>query len=88
MKKIASIVAGLSLGLAASLAFADTPPVPGEHKGPRQHMMQTRDCAKAPADMKERCEAHNKMIETCQAKPEGEERKKCVMENRPKRADK
>ncbi len=84
MKKIASIVAALTVGLTASLAFADTPPAPGEHKGPRHHAMQTRDCAKAPADMKDRCEAHNKMIETCKAKPEGEERKKCVMENRPK----
>ncbi len=88
MKKMASIVAALTVGLAASLAFAEGPPAAGEHKGGHHPMMHTRDCAKAPADMKDRCEAHNKMIETCKAKPEGEERKKCVMENRPKKADK
>ena len=87
MKKVASIVAALALGLTSAMAFAD-PGQAGEHKKPHHDMMKARDCAKAPADMKDRCEAHNKIIETCKAKPEGEERKKCMMENRPKKADK
>ncbi len=91
MKKLTSIVATLAVGLVASVAFAEGPPAGGDKaKGPGgpHRMMETRDCAKAPADMKDRCEAHNKMVETCKAKPAGEERKKCVMENRPKKADK
>lgn len=91
MKKLTSIVAALAVGLVASVAFAEGPPAggdKGEAPGGMHRMMETRDCAKAPADRKERCEAHNKMLETCKAKPAGEERKKCVMENRPKKADK
>jgi hypothetical protein len=93
MKKIASLLISLCFSLGATLAMAqaDAPPPKGE-QGKGEHgksdMMKVRDCSKVPAERKERCEARNKVIEACKDKKEGEERRNCVMENRPKQADK
>ncbi len=83
MKKIATIIAALTFGVAANVAFAaDTPPPDGEHK----HGDHTKphDCTKAPADHKARCEARNKALEVCKDK-KGEDHKKCMMDQRPKK---
>jgi hypothetical protein len=93
MKKIASLMISLCFSLGATLAMAQADPAPPKgEQGKGEHgkgdMMKVRDCTKAPADMKERCEARNKVIEACKDKKEGEERRKCVMENRPKKDEK
>ena len=89
MKKIQSLIVSLALacGVAgAGIAMAGDPPKDAP-KHDMHDMMKPRDCAKAPADMKERCEARNKVLEICKDKKE-DEHKKCMMENRPKKADK
>jgi hypothetical protein len=89
MKKIASLLVALCFGLGATVAFAqDAPPKDapkGEHS--KRDPMKPMDCSKAPADMKDRCEARNKALEACKDKKD-EEHKKCMMDQRPKKADK
>ena len=83
MKKFSSLIIALIFG--ASLAFAQQPPgpPPGGPEGGRPH--PPRDCSKAPNDeMKARCEARQKAMESCKDK-QGEEHKKCMMAAMPKR---
>jgi hypothetical protein len=82
MKKFTSLLLALSFG--ASVAFADTPPGPPPGAGPGGPHHPPRDCSKAPNDeMKARCEARQKAVESCKDK-QGEERKQCVMAAMPK----
>ncbi len=82
MKKFSSLLLALTLG--TGLAFADTPPGPpaGGPGGPHH---PPRDCSKAPNDeMKARCEARQKAMESCKDK-QGDERKQCMMAAMPKK---
>ena len=90
MKKIATLLVALSLSIGVTLANADAP-ADAPKKDGKAGMMdfsKTIDCSKAKPENKDRCEARNKIVEKCKDKPEGEERRKCVMENRPKKEDK
>lgn len=86
MKKFSSLLLALCFG--ASLAFADTPPGPPSGAGPGGQggpHHPPRDCSKAPNDeMKARCEARQKAMESCKDK-QGEERKQCMMAAMPKK---
>ncbi len=91
MKTIATLLITLSLGLSATLASAEGAPADAPKKDGRGGMVdfsKTIDCSKAKPEHKDRCEARNKLVEKCKDKAEGEERRKCVMENRPKRDEK
>jgi hypothetical protein len=85
MKLLTTIVTSIVLGMSVSASAQDAPPADGKGMGPGHHRMKAMDCSKAPADMKERCEMRNKALETCKGKKEGEEHRKCMMDQRPKK---
>jgi hypothetical protein len=93
MKTISTLLVGLSLslGLGLNTAFANADaPADAPKKDGKAGMMdftKTIDCSKAKPENKDRCETRNKIVEKCKDKPEGEERRKCVMENRPKKEE-
>ena len=82
MKKLSSLLTGLSFGLSVSFAFAEQPPGPPGGEG-RPH--PPRDCSKAPdAEKKARCEAFQKAMEKCKdMKPE--EHRACMKDSLPKK---
>ena len=80
MKKFTALLATMALGLLSSVAMAD-------NHGKGEHKMKSHDCAKAPTEKKAMCEAHNKALEACKDK-KGEEHKKCMHENMPKKDEK
>ena len=93
MKKFATLLVSLSLSLGVTLANANSDPAAADapKKDGKAGMMdfsKTMDCSQVKPENKDRCEARNKLVEKCKDKAEGEERRKCVMENRPKREEK
>jgi|GEM_PF-4154911 len=91
MKKIATLLVTLSLSLGATLANADPAVADAPKKDGKPSMMdfsKTIDCSNVKPENKDRCEARNKLVEKCKDKAAGEERRKCMMENRPKRDEK
>lgn len=83
MKKFSSLL--LALSFSASLALAQTPPGPPPGGSPGGPHHPPRDCSKAPNDeMKARCEARQKAMESCKDK-QGEEHKQCMMAAMPRK---
>ena len=83
MKKICSLLSGLSFGISTSFALAQPPgPPPGGDGKPHP----PRDCSKAPdAEKKARCEARQKAMEKCRdLKPE--DHRACMKDAMPQKA--
>lgn len=86
MKTVSTLVATMMLCL-SSVAMAQSAP-PAEGSAPAQQNLAPQDCAKVPADMKDRCEARNKALEACKdKKDDAAAHRQCMAEQRDKLKD-
>ena len=86
MKRLAHLLAAVSIGLGASTALAHAEQEGKPSGPPRGDPTQPHDCSKAPEQFKERCLARNKALEKCKGK-EGPEHRQCMRAQHPGKGD-